>query len=175
MELLKEAVPKIGHPAILYEDNPASEVKLKEVKATAHELGLIIQPVESSRRGQFERVFAALNKERPDGLYVVQGTVMSNNQKRTVAFALKSKLPSMYNRREDVEAGAFISYGAHSYRLVAIYVNRILKGANPADLPFEQPKKFELAINSKPPSKSDRRFPLMFLQGQIELFDDRTI
>ena len=145
MELLKEAVPKIGHPAILYEDNPASEVKLKEVKATAHELGLIIQPWKVADADSFERVFAALNKERPDALYVVQGTVMSNNQKRTVAFALKSKLPSMYNRREDVEAGAFISYGAdeaNSYRLVAIYVDRILKEANPADLPIEQPKKF---------------------------------
>ena len=127
-------------------------MELKVVQASARELGLIIQPWKVADAGGFEPVFAAVNKEPPNALYVVQGTLMSNNQTRTVAFALKNKLPSMYNRRQDVEAGAFISYGAdeaNSYRLIASYVDRILKGANAADLPIEQPKKFELAINLK--------------------------
>jgi ABC-type uncharacterized transport system substrate-binding protein len=101
----------------------------------------------------FEKVFAALNKQRPDGLYaVVGGGLMRPNQKRIVDFALKSRLPSMYASREPVEAGGLMSYGADfadSYRRVAIYVDKILKGAKPADLPVEQQTKFELVINLK--------------------------
>ena len=125
---------------------------MKEIPAAARALGLTIQPWEVRAADGFERVFVALNKQRPDGLYVLQGTLMSNNQKRIVGFALKSRLPSMYNRREDVEAGGLMSYGADhadSYRRVAYYVDKILKGAKPADLPVEQPTKFELVINLK--------------------------
>jgi putative ABC transport system substrate-binding protein len=101
----------------------------------------------------FEKVFAALNKQRPDGLYVITaGGVMRPNQKRIVDFALKSRLPSLYSSRGYVEAGGLMSYGADfadGYRRVAIYVDKILKGAKPADLPVEQPTKFELVINLK--------------------------
>ena len=95
-------------------------------------------------------MFAALNKQRPDGLYVSAGPLMNANQKRIVGFALKSRLPSMYSNREDVDAGGLMSYGADivdNYRRVAYFVDRILKGAKPADLPVEQPTKFELVIN----------------------------
>src|SRR4029453_19640334 len=98
----------------------------------------------------FERVFAALNKQRPDGLYVHNsGGVMRVNEKRIVGLALKSRLPSMYVISRFVDAGGLMSYGAdeaESYRRVAYYVDRILKGANPAELPVEQPTKFELVI-----------------------------
>ena len=101
----------------------------------------------------FEKVFAALNKQRPDGLYAFgAGRVMRPNRKRIVGFALKSRLPSVYSSREAVEAGGLMSYGADqadNYRRVAYYVDRILKGAKPADLPVEQPTKFELVINLK--------------------------
>jgi putative ABC transport system substrate-binding protein len=101
----------------------------------------------------FEKVFAALNKQPPDGLYALgAGGVMRPNQKRIAGFALKSRLPSMYNSREAVEAGGLMSYGrdlADGYRRVAYYVDRILKGAKPADLPVEQPTKFEFVINLK--------------------------
>jgi len=100
----------------------------------------------------FEKVFAALNKQRPDGLYVLGARLMNANQKRTVGFALKSRLPSMYYNREGVDAGGLMYYGADladSYRRVAYYVDRILKGAKPADLPVEQPMKFEFVINLK--------------------------
>ena len=101
----------------------------------------------------FEKVFAALNKQRPDGLYVVvAGGVMRPNEKRIAGFALKSRLPSMYSNREIVEAGGLMSYGADfadRYRRVAYYVDKILKGAKPADLPVEQPTKFVLVINLK--------------------------
>ena len=100
----------------------------------------------------FEKVFAALDKQRPDGLYVGGGQLMLANRKRIVALALKSRLPSMYNRKESVDAGGLMYYGADqadSYRRVATYVDKILKGAKPADLPIERPTKFELVINLK--------------------------
>ena len=126
---------------------------MKEVlPVAARALRLTIQPWEVRAADDFEKVFAALNKQRPDGLYVPAGALMPANQKRIVGFALKSRLPSMYSSREAVDAGGLMSYGADlvdSYRRVAYYVDRILKGAKPADLPVEQPTKFELVINLK--------------------------
>ena len=126
---------------------------VKEVlPVAARALGLTIQPWEVRATDDFEKVFAALNKQRPDGLYVARGALMNANQKRIAGFALKSRLPSMYGNREAVDAGGLMSYGADhsdSYRRVAYYVDRILKGAKPADLPVEQPTKFELVINLK--------------------------
>ena len=153
LELLKEAVPKVARVAILYDPARPSAIELKEVQTAARALGLTIQPWEVRAVDDFEKVFAALNKQRPDGLYAVgAGGVMRPNQKRIAAFALKSRLPSMYLGKEIVEAGGLMSYGrdlAENYRRVAYYVDKILKGAKPADLPVEQPTKFELVINLK--------------------------
>jgi putative ABC transport system substrate-binding protein len=118
----------------------------------ARALGLTIQPWEIRAAEDFEKVFSALNKQRPDGLYVLGGTLMNTHLKRVAAFALKFRLPSMYSNAEAVDAGGLMYYGldpADSYRRVATYVDKILKGAKPADLPVEQPTKFELVINLK--------------------------
>jgi ABC-type uncharacterized transport system substrate-binding protein len=155
LELLKEVVPKLSRVAALYD--PANPPSLHEVKellpADARALKLTIQPWEIRAVDDFEKVFAALNKQRPDGLYSVgAGPVMRPNEKRIAGFALKSHLPSVYASRETVEAGGLMSYRADladSYRRVAYFVDKILKGANPADLPVEQPTKFELVINLK--------------------------
>src|SRR5262249_14248081 len=155
LELLKEAVSKLSRVAVLYDPaNPPSSYEVKELlPADAHALKLTIQPWEIRAVDDFEKVFAALNKQRPDRLYSFgAGPIMRPNQKRIVDFALKSHLPSMYSSREGVEAGGLMSYGtdlADSYRRVAYYVDRILKGAKPADLPVEQPMKFEFVINLK--------------------------
>jgi putative tryptophan/tyrosine transport system substrate-binding protein len=154
LELLKEAVPKIARVAVLYDAaSPGIVPDVKEVlPVAARALGLIIQPWEIRDSDDFDRVFAALNKQRPDGLSVAGGRLMSDNQKRIVGFASKSRLPAVYPYREAVEAGGLMYYGADladSYRRVAYYVDRILKGAKPADLPVEQPTKFELVINLK--------------------------
>jgi putative ABC transport system substrate-binding protein len=126
---------------------------VKEVlPVAARALGLTIQPWEVRDADGFDRSFAALNKDRPDGLYVLASTLMYANEKRTVGFALKSGLPSMYNRKQAADAGGLMSYGADvaaSYRRVAYYVDKILKGAKPSELPIEQPTKFDLAINLK--------------------------
>jgi putative ABC transport system substrate-binding protein len=135
LELLKEAVPTVVHIAVLHESaNPGSLRELKDVLPVA------------------ERIFAALSKDRPDGLYVTTSPLMTANLKRTVGFALKSRLPSVGSNIQYVEAGGLMSYDADpadSYRRVAWYLDKILKGAKPADLPIEQPTKFELVINLK--------------------------
>ena len=154
LELFKEAVPRLARVAVLY--NPATALNVLEVKevlpVAARALGLTIQPWEVRSADDFDKVFAAISKWRPDGLFVVSGPLMSVNRKRSVDFALKSRSPSMYGNRESVDAGGLMSYGADiadSYRRVAYYVDKILKGAKPADLPVEQPTKFELVINLK--------------------------
>jgi putative ABC transport system substrate-binding protein len=146
LELLKEAVPKAARVAVF--DVPAA-VK-EDLLVAARALGVTIRFWEVREAGGFERVFAALNKERPDGLYVPPGPLMISNEKRIAGFALKNRLPSVYSNSEAVDAGGLMYYGADlaaTYPRAAYYVDKILKGAKPSDLPVEQPKKFELAIN----------------------------
>jgi putative tryptophan/tyrosine transport system substrate-binding protein len=155
LELLKEVVPKAARVAVLYD--PAAPGAAREVKedipVAARALKLTAQPWELRTEDDFERVFAGLNKERLHGLYATSGgSLMRSNLKRIADFALKSRLPSIYNYREAVEAGGLMCYRADSgdeYQRVAYFVDRILKGAKPADLPVEQPTKFEFVINQK--------------------------
>jgi putative ABC transport system substrate-binding protein len=154
LELLKEAVPKLVRVAVLYD--PASPGTAREMKellpVAARGLGLTLQTWDVRAADGFEKVFAALSKERPDGIYVLAGPLVRANGKRIADLALKSRLPSMYAIRESVDAGGLMYYGADvadSYRRVAYFVDKILKGAKPAELPVEQPTKFELVINLK--------------------------
>jgi len=154
LELLKEALSNVARVAVLYD--PATRSNVVEMKdilpAAARALKLTLRSWEVRAADDFDRVFATQSKERQDGLYVLQGPLMNANQKRIVDLALKSRLPSMYSNRAAVDAGGLMSYGAdlaESYRRVAVYVDKILKGAKPADLPVEQPTKFELVINLK--------------------------
>ncbi|MDZ4346155.1 MAG: ABC transporter substrate-binding protein [Candidatus Binatia bacterium] len=154
LELLKEAVPKLARVAVLYE--PASPPGVREVKevlpVAARALKLTLQPWEIRAADDFDRVFAAMGKQRPDGLYVpAAGPLINANGKRIAGLGLKSRLPSM-GGREFVEAGGLMSYGAdqaESYQRVAYFVDRILKGTKPADLPVEQPMRFEFIISLK--------------------------
>jgi putative ABC transport system substrate-binding protein len=154
LELLKEAVPKLARVAVLYVPTfPASVRDVNErLPVAARALKLTLQPWEVRGTDDFDRVFAAMGKRRPDGLYVPSDPLLRLNQKRIVGFALKSRLPSTYAFKDYVDAGGLMYYGAdiaESYRRVAYFVDRILKGAKPADLPVEQPTKFELMFNLK--------------------------
>jgi len=154
LELLKEAVPKVARVAVLFDPTVGDSVlEVKELlPVEARALGLTLQPWEVRTADDFDRVFAATGKQRPDGLYVVASPVMRANQKRIVGLALKSRLPSMYYNTEFVDAGGLMYYGADladSYRRVAYYVDRILKGAKPGELPVQQATKFEFVINLK--------------------------
>jgi putative tryptophan/tyrosine transport system substrate-binding protein len=154
LELLKEAAPKVARVAVLYD--PAAPGSLRELKETlpvaAGALGLTVRSWEVRDADGFDRVFSALRKERQDGLYVAGGPLMSVNGNRIADFALKGRLPSVYGNKEYVDAGGLMYYGADLgdiYRRVAYFVDRILKGAKPADLPVEQPMKFDFVINQK--------------------------
>jgi len=153
LELLKEAVPKLARVALLYD--PANPPSVHDVKVVlpvaARALRLTLEPWKVRTADDFDRVFASVGKQRPDGLQVLGGNLTVVNQKRIAGFALKSRLPSTANR-EFVDAGGLMFYGAdlaESYRRVAYYVDKILKGAKPTNLPVEQPTKFELVINLK--------------------------
>jgi putative tryptophan/tyrosine transport system substrate-binding protein len=152
LELLKEAVPKVLRVTVFYSaSNPTNVLDAKEVlPVAAGALKLILQPWQVRSADDFERVFAAPNQQRPDGLYALGFALMNANRKRIADFALKNRLPSIYIGKEFVEAGGLMSYAADQadiYRRVAYYVDSILKGAKPGDLPVQQPTKFELVIN----------------------------
>jgi putative tryptophan/tyrosine transport system substrate-binding protein len=155
LELLKAAFPKITRVAVLYDPlMPGTAREVKEVlPVAASALALTIQPWEVRDAAEdLDRVLAALNNQLPDGLHVTGGPDMRANVKRVIDFAQKRRLPSVYQTREAVDAGGLMYYGADSadsYRRVASYVDKILKGAKPADLPVEQPTKFEFVINLK--------------------------
>jgi ABC-type uncharacterized transport system substrate-binding protein len=159
LELLKEALPKLARVAVLYElaaPGTVREVK-EDLPAAARALGLTLQPREVRSADDFDKVFAAMGKQRPDGLYVTGSLLMGANQKRIVDFALKSRLPSMYQTREYVDAGGLMYYGAdqaESYRRVAYFVDRILKGAKPAELPVNSRQRSNSQLTFRPLRKS---------------------
>ena len=153
LELLKEAVPKLARVAVLYIPGDRTHgLELKEIQTAARSLGVTVQPWEVRGIKDFDKVFTAMGKKRSDGLQVLGGGLMRDNRKRIADFALRNRLPSVYTSPAGVDAGGLMYYGADladSYRRVAYFADKILKGAKPADLPVEQPTKFELVINLK--------------------------
>ena len=169
LELLKEAVPKLARVGILYEpDNPAAMRDVKEeLPPSAQALKLTLEPWEIRGANDFDKVFAAMNKQRPGGLYVVGGGLFAANQKRISDFTIKSKLPSLYSSRQSVEAGGLMYYGADiadRYKRIAYYLDRIATGTKPADLPVERPMKFEMVINIKTAKQIGITIPQWTLQ-----------
>jgi putative ABC transport system substrate-binding protein len=153
LELLKEAVTNLTRVAVLYGiGTPGITRELKEdLPRVAQALKLNVQPWGMRDLNDLEKVFASLTTQRPDGIYApIAGAVMTANQKRISDFSLKNRLPSMYSNSLAVNDGGLMSYAADEsehYRRVANYVDRILRGTKPADLPVEQPTKFEFVIN----------------------------
>ncbi len=156
LELLKQALPKVSRVAALWHRDAFSERTtrdmLKATEAAARTLGVQLQLVEVRGPNEFDRAFSTMISERADALIVFPSTMLFNERKRIVDLAAKHRLPSMSQAREFVELGGLIAYGASItdlFRRAATYVDKILKGAKPADLPVEQPTKFELVINLK--------------------------
>jgi putative tryptophan/tyrosine transport system substrate-binding protein len=153
LELFKATVPTLVRIAVLYDAaNPFNALHAQAVQTAGRALGLTVQLWEVRGADDFERVFAALRQERPDGLFVTGGPLLRGHETRIVAFAVQGGFPSVHDNRAAVEAGGLMSYTVDRvdmYRRVASYVDKILKGAKPADLPVERPMKFELAINLK--------------------------
>jgi ABC-type uncharacterized transport system substrate-binding protein len=154
LEILKETIPKLSHVAVLGGSTLAvNRQMLREIELAAGALGLKLQYVAVRKSEDFEPAFRTAHKERADAvLWLAGGNVYIPHRKQVVELALKSKLPVIYRNGEDVEAGGLMSYGVNLNdlaRRAATYVDKILKGTKPADLPVEQPTKFEFIINLK--------------------------
>ena len=153
LELLKEAMPGASRIAVLYDPaNPGKALELKELQAAARVLGVTLQSLEVPSPKELEAAFSTMTRRRPDALITFVDAVTLPHRQRIVEFAAKSRLPAMYQVREFVEAGGLMSYGLsveRQMRRAAHFVDKILKGAKPSDLPVEQPTKFELVLNLK--------------------------
>jgi len=153
LELLKEAVPRASRVAFLWNPlPPGAETYKKIVESAARKLGVTLQVVEARGRDELEGAFAAMARERADGVVVQADPIFFTARKQVVDLATKHRLPAVIHAREFVEIGGLMSYGsslAWQFRRAAFYVDRILKGTKPGDLPIEQPTTFELAVNLK--------------------------
>jgi len=161
LELLKETVPKMRRVAVLW--NPAYSERFsanfrfwssdwKEIRAAAQVLGVTLQSVEVRGPDEFDTAFSAMTRERAEALITFSDPSIVLHRRRIADLAAKSRLPAVYASREVVDAGGLMSYGPSTsdlFRRAAVYVDKILKGAKPADLPIEQPTKFALVINLK--------------------------
>jgi putative tryptophan/tyrosine transport system substrate-binding protein len=161
LELLKETLPSISRVVILVRgiakrgardsSTPFLEIR-KEIEVTARSLGVQVQDIAVGEVNEIENAFSAMTKRRADAFILIPHPMFTYERKRVVDLASKSRLPAIYPHRGFVEAGGLMSYAANPadlFRRAASFVDKILKGANPADLPIEQPTKFELVINLK--------------------------
>ena len=152
LELLKETVPKLSRVAVLWDPQTPGSPQWKESQLPARELGLQLYSMEVSSADKYEGAFKEAIKAGSAGLAVTQQTLAGSNRKQITDLAAKNRLPAIYPRGDFVESGGLMSYGPdliEPYKRAASMVDKILKGAKPADLPVEQPTKFELMINLK--------------------------
>jgi putative ABC transport system substrate-binding protein len=153
VELLKDAVPGVAHIAVLWNSaNESSAQAAREIQAAARSLNVTLDMLDAGTPVSLDKAFAAIGGGRAQGLVVAPDPYFTANRAKIVRFAARKRLPAVYFFTAFVEAGGFMAYGpihVESFRAAATYVDRILKGASPADLPVEQPTKFELVINRK--------------------------
>jgi putative ABC transport system substrate-binding protein len=153
LELLKESVPKTSRVAVLWNPaNPSQAFNFKELETAAKALALTVQSLEVKTPDDFDSAFDAAVKGRIEGIFVSSDGMINSHRKDVVNRVTKNRLPAMYTEPEWVDAGGLMVYGPSNtdlYRRAATYVDKILKGAKPADLPVERPIKFELIINLK--------------------------
>jgi putative ABC transport system substrate-binding protein len=164
LQLLKDAVPQASRVAVL--TNPSetyADAQLKALEQAAQVLRMRLQAVPVREVSEFESAFDRFIREGADALFVTGSGLLFAYRRSIIELAAKNRLPAMSSFRETTEVGGLMSYGSirgHRYRLAAIYVGKILKGAKPADLPIEQPTKYELVINLKTAKCSILKFPV---------------
>ena len=153
MQLLKDALPQTARLAVLLNpDLPYTQLQWQQLERAAPSLKLALRQLVAREASELEGAFAAIGQDRPDALFVINSELNFVNRKRIMELAAKSHLPTMAPQREYPEAGGLMSYSSvrlDRFRRAGIYVGKILKGAKPADLPIEQPTKYELVINLK--------------------------
>jgi putative ABC transport system substrate-binding protein len=176
LELLREVVPKVRKVAVLSNpgSNPALTLIITSIKTAAGSLGLQLQLLEVRAPGEFDNAFAAMANERTGALLVTGDPMLLLNRTRLADLAKKYRVPSMSTQGQWVEAGGLMSYGPSLpdlWRRAATYVDKIIKGARPADLPIEQPTKFELVINLKTAKALGLTFPRSLLQRADQVIE----
>jgi putative ABC transport system substrate-binding protein len=176
LALIREIVPGVSRVAAL--GNPANQAAnarwLKELKGAAGSLGMQLQVLEARGPADFEKAFTAMARERAGALYVPGDGMLLLHRKRIIELATKQRMPAMYELREFVDDGGLVVYGpsmVHSFRRAATYVDRILKGANPAEMPVEQPTTFELVVNLKAARGLALTIPPAVLQRADEVIE----
>ncbi len=178
MGLLKETIPGLSRMAALWHPNAYGERTMRnlvtETEAAARALGIQLQLVPAFGPGDFDSALSAMTKENVGAFIVFPSPMLFGEYKRILEFAAKNRLPAMYQAREFVDAGGFMSYGSNLvdlFRRAATYVDKILKGAKPADLPVEQPTKFEFVINLKTAKALGLDLPPMLLARADEVIE----
>jgi putative tryptophan/tyrosine transport system substrate-binding protein len=175
VELLREVVPALSRGAVLWNaGNPANTLAWKETEGAARALGVALQSVEVRGLKDFDGAFATIAEQHPDVLFVLQDALTLDYRKEIIGFTLKQQLPSMFVGKEWVEEGGLMSYGdrlPERYRRAADIVDRILRGAKPADIPVEQPTMFELAVNLKTAKAIGLTLPPAFLARADEVIE----
>ena len=162
VELLKEVLPRMSRLAVLAYRADSMRTSIKETEVAAQSLHMQIQLLEVKGPDEIESAFDTAKKQRADALVQIEAALFAPHQQRIVDLATKARLPAVHNNRADVEAGGLMSYGPDRVdmnRRAAIYVDKILKGVKPADLPVEQPTKFEFIVNLKAAKKIDLTIP----------------
>ncbi len=151
LEMLREVSPRVSRVGVLWNpENQGNRPQLREAEVAAQRLSMHLRPVEARSPAALDSAFAALARERVDALIVLVDVVFIEHRRRVAELAARSRLPAVYGLPEQAEAGGLMAYSADRSELfhrVAIYVDKILKGARPADLPIEQPTRFELIVN----------------------------
>jgi len=173
LQLIKELLPGVSRVAVLWNAaNPYPALVFRETEGAARTLGIQLQSLEVRGPGELDRALEAATRQRAGALITVEDPLTVGHRTQIVDFAAKNRLPAMHGVREFVEAGGLMSYGAHLpdlQRRTVAYVDKILKGAKPADLPIEQPNKFELVINLKAAKALGLTIPQSLLQRADEL------
>ncbi len=169
LELLKEIVPTATRVGVLFrQSSSGSRRMLKDIQAVAPALGMTVLPLAVEGADDFNRAFATIRTERPGGL--IQSVALGRHRKRIIDLSAKSRLPAIYTQDRWVAAGGLMSYGSSwpdLFRRAATYVDKILKGANPGDLPIEQPRSSSWSLTSKRPSNSASRSRERYSFGPI--------
>ena len=176
LQLLKEVVPKVSRVAILRNPaNPASAQGLRDAEAAARALGVRLQALEARDPQEIDSAFAAMTRERAGALLIFPDPIFGNQRRQIAELAAKRRLPAIYGGTpEYAEAGGLMVYGPNELdlnRRAAIYVDKLLKGAKPADLPVEQPTKFELVINLRTAKAIGLTIPPSLLQRADQIID----
>ena len=175
LERLKQVVPRVSRIAVLWNaNNRGKAAELRELETAAHRLAIILRSIEIRGQADFEPAFRTISRERTDALLTLREPLIQGHQRQIIQFAIRSRLPDMHVGSEWADDGGLMAYGPslrEIFRRSAVYVDKILRGAKPADLPIEQPTRFELVINVKTAKMLGLTIPPAVLQRADRLIE----